>query len=46
MLVWIYSKQTQLLFQDKRKLDVILQRLKEVGNCVLQYSLGMMKRFR
>lgn len=31
MLVWIYPKQTQLLFQDKRKLDVILQRLKEVG---------------
>lgn len=46
MLVWIYPKQTQLLFQDKRKLDVILQRLKEVGNSVLQYSLGMMKRFR
>lgn len=34
MLVWIYPKQTQLLFQDKRKLDVILQRLKEVGNSV------------
>lgn len=33
MLVWIYPKQTQLLFQDKRKLDVILQRLK-VGNSV------------
>lgn len=46
MLVWIYPKQTQLLFQDKRKLDVILQRLKEVGNSVLQYALGMMKRFR
>lgn len=38
MLVWIYPKQTQLLFQDKRKLDVILQRLKEVGNSVC-YSI-------
>lgn len=34
MLVWIYPKQTQLLFQDKRKLDVILQRSKEVDNSV------------